>query len=92
MCRRVAHLSPSDVDADTLSEYQLHVGRVAQLDHRPDRQVHPLLSRAHATQLGALVHRRVPGSLQLYLEHNNVERFPPSATERGKLEHPRYEY
>lgn len=62
------HLSPGDVDADAFPEHQLHVGRVAQLNHRPDRQEDPLVSRRHATQLGALVHRGVPGSLHLHLD------------------------
>ncbi len=80
------HLSPSDVDADAFPEYQLHVCRVTQLNRCPDRQVDPLVSWCHATQLGTLVDRRVPGGLCLHLDNikNNgkwtAKRFPPFAS------------
>lgn len=62
------HLSSGDVDADAFPEHQLHVGRVAQLNHHAHRKVDPLVSRG-ATQLRAVVDRRVPGSLHLHLDH-----------------------
>lgn len=65
---RATHLSSGYVDADAFPEHQLHVGRVAQLNHRGHRQVDPLVSRC-ATKLGAVVDRRVPGSLHLHLDH-----------------------
>ena len=66
-CLGATHLSSGDVDTDAFPEHQLHVGGVAELHHRADRQVHPLIGRRHAAQLGTLVHRRVPGGLHLHL-------------------------
>lgn len=61
------------------------MGRVAQLDHRADRQVDPLVSRRHATQLGALVDRRVPGSLHLHLDHIRKKKDGKSTAKRVPL-------
>lgn len=65
-------LSPGDADADALPQDELHVGGVAQLDRRLDRQVHPLVSRRGSAQLGTLVDRRVPRSLHLHLNTWNA--------------------
>lgn len=49
------------VDADPLSQDQLHVGRVAELNHHPNCQVHSLLRPCSATtELGTLMDSRVP--------------------------------
>ena len=56
-------LLASDADTDALPEDELHVGGVAQPQRRFNRQVHPLVSCRHPTQLGAIVDRWVPGCL-----------------------------
>ena len=65
----VTYLSPDDINTDAFSEDDLHVGWVAQLNHCTDCQVDPLVSWCHTTQLGALMDRRVPGSLHFHLDH-----------------------
>lgn len=58
-----------NVDADPLSQDQLHVGRVAELNHNSNRQVHPLLRpRSPTTELGTLVDSRVPRCLCFHLQ------------------------
>lgn len=78
------HLSTGDVHTDTLPQHQLHVSRVAQLNHRADCQVDPLVRRRDTTQLRAVVDCWVPRSLHFNLDHNkdkkcNNYRFPQSA-------------
>lgn len=49
------------IDADPLSQDQLHVCRVAELNHHSNCQVYPLLwPRSSTTELGTLMDGRVP--------------------------------
>lgn len=57
-----------DIDADSLPQNQLHVGRMAKLYHYSYCQVHPLLRpRPPATELGAFMDGGVPRRLCFHL-------------------------
>lgn len=57
-----------DIHADPLSEHQLHVGGMAELNHHSDYQVDALI-RPHSppTELGTLVDGGVPGGFGFHL-------------------------
>lgn len=59
VCKTLA--TQVDIDADPLSQDQLHIGRMAELHHHSNCQINPLLWPCPSpTQLRTLVDSRVP--------------------------------